>query len=341
MTHHQHLVSPATAKLWGGEAVPFDAAALIAQLDIAAIGRAVVLSVAYTYADERKPVENERERVREENDWTAAQVARWPQRLIGFCAISPLSDYAIEEVGRCTALPNMNGLKLHLGNSGVSLRNPDHAGRLAALFRAINERRTPIVVHMRARSGMPYGAEDAEIFLRDVLPAAPDSVVQVAHLAGAGPGYPDHADAALGVLAAAVAAGDPRTRNLVFDVTTVAAPQTTAENGALIARRIRQVGVGRILFGADLSLGSNPPPREAWALFREKIPLTAAEFTAIAGNVAPYVDAPERGAAAGTSGERRAPQALRRPRSRVRVRNQPRRSDRRRRPTPAWPCCCC
>lgn len=291
VSHHQHLVSPSTAQLWGNGAVPFDAAALIAQLDAAGIDRAVVLSVAYTYGDERKQVPNDRERVREENDWTAAQVARWPERLIGFCSVNPLSPYALEEIDRCTRLPNMNGLKLHLGNGGVSLRDSTHAARLAEVFRAANARRTPIVVHMRARSGTPYGAEDAAIFLDRVLPAAPDSVVQVAHLAGAGPGYPDHADAAFAVLADAVAAGDPRTRNLYFDITTVATERTTPENGALIARRIRQVGTGRILFGADLATGGNPPPGEAWAVFRRMVPLDDAEFAAIAANVAPYVTA--------------------------------------------------
>jgi uncharacterized protein len=289
VSHHQHLVSPATSRLWGGETVPFDAAALIAQLDEAGIERAVVLSVAYTYGDERKRVENERERVREENDWTAAQVARWPQRLIGFCSVNPLSSYALDEIERCNRLPNMNGLKLHLGNSGVSLRNPAHAARLTEVFRAANARHTPIVVHMRARSGTPYGAEDAAIFLNQVLPAAPDSIVQIAHLAGAGPGYPDRADAAFGVLADAVSMGDARTRNLYFDVTTVATARTTPEDGALIARRIREVGIGRILFGADLSIGGNPPPRESWAIFREKIPLTDTELEAIATSIAPYL----------------------------------------------------
>lgn len=289
VSHHQHLVSPATSRLWGGETVPFDAAALVAQLDVAGIERAVVLSLAYIYGDERKGIENERERVREENDWTAGQVARWPQRLIGFCSVNPLSSYALAEIERCTRLPNMNGLKLHLGNSGVSLRNPAHAARLTEVFRAANARRTPIVVHMRARTGTPYGAEDATIFLNQVLPVAPNSVVQVAHLAGAGPGYPDYADAAFGVLADAISMGDARTHNLYFDVTTVATDRTTSENGALIARRIRQVGIRRILFGADLAVGGNPSPREGWAIFREKIPLADTEFASIAASIAPYI----------------------------------------------------
>jgi hypothetical protein len=43
------------------------------------------------------------------------------------------------------------------------------------------------------------------------------------------------------------------------------------------------------LFGADLSIGGNPAPREAWEIFREKVPLTSAELRTIAANVPPYM----------------------------------------------------
>src|SRR6185295_15410864 len=103
----------------------------------------------------------------------------------------------------------------------VSLRNPEHLARIKEVFRAVGARRLPIVVHMRAREGTPYGREDAEIFLREVAPVAPKSVIQIAHLAGAG-GYPDYADAAMAVFCAAIRSGDRRARNLYFDVTVVA-----------------------------------------------------------------------------------------------------------------------
>ena len=109
------------------------------------------------------------------------------------------------------------------------------------------------------------------------------------HLAGSGPGFPPEADAALAPLAEALERGDPRTRRLWFDLTTVAGPNASNEELALVARRIRQIGPERALFGADLSIGGNPPPAEAWALFRSRVPLTEAEFATIAGNVAPYL----------------------------------------------------
>ena len=50
----------------------------------------------------------------------------------------------------------------------------------------------------------------------------------------------------------AIAKGDPRTKNLWFDVTSVAVSLTPA-NAARIVERIRQLGVKRILFGSDES----------------------------------------------------------------------------------------
>ena len=60
------------------------------------------------------------------------------------------------------------------------------------------------------------------------------------------------------------------------------------DEAALLATRMRQIGVQRILFGSDGATGGNAPPREAWAAFR-KLPLTEAEFRTIAVNVPPYL----------------------------------------------------
>jgi predicted TIM-barrel fold metal-dependent hydrolase len=53
-------------------------------------------------------------------------------------------------------------------------------------------------------------------------------------------------------------------------------------------KRIRQVGVDRVLFGSDAAVKPNLAPREAWEAFR-KLPLTEVEFERIARNVAPYL----------------------------------------------------
>jgi hypothetical protein len=93
---------------------------------------------------------------------------------------------------------------------------------------------------------------------------------------------------AMAVLAQAVEQRDPRARQLWFDVTTVAAADISTAEAALIVKRIRQVGVERILYGSDAAAGSNLRPRDGWAAFRN-LPLTDNETARIAGNVAPYM----------------------------------------------------
>lgn len=125
--------------------------------------------------------------------------------------------------------------------------------------------------------------------MEQLLPAAADVPVQVAHLAGSGPGYDDPpADSAMAVLARAVQKKDPRTGRLWFDVAGVVDRNITPEQAALMVKRIRQVGVDRILYGSDAAAGPNLRPREAWAAFR-RLPLTEREFEKIATNVAPYL----------------------------------------------------
>jgi predicted TIM-barrel fold metal-dependent hydrolase len=295
--HHQHFFSPALANLVNPNPVPpgaaiveaGDADKLIAMLDAAGIRRALVLALGYSWGNPSRNVENEYERVKAENDWVAAQVARYPDRLRAFCSFNPLKDYALDELARCGANPNLRrGLKLHIGNARLDYHNAQHLERLRAVFRAANARRIPIVIHMRASisAGLAYGREEARIFLDSILPAASGIPLQIAHLAGAG-GYDAKTDSALSVFVDAVARRDPRAEHLWFDVTTVAREATDAD-AKLIATRIRQLGVHRVLYGSDAATGGNLPPREAWAEFLE-LPLTNEEFRTIASNVAPYM----------------------------------------------------
>ncbi len=292
--HHQHLFSPVIAGVFkseGRDFPAFTARRLVALLDAAGMDRAVVLSVAYMYGSSSRTVTDELAKVRAENDWTAAQVAQYPDRLVGFCGVNPLKDYAADEIARCATIANLNtGLKLHFGNSDVQLENPEHLEKVQRVFRAANEHRMAIAIHMRANisKGRPYGEQQARIFLEQLLPLAKDIPVQVAHLAGTGPGYDDPpADAAMAFLAVAVARGDRRTRNLWFDVSGIATADMPAEQAERMTLRIRQVGVDRILYGSDGALPGNSP-QEAWSNFK-RLPLTPAEFAQIAKNVAPYL----------------------------------------------------
>jgi len=284
--YHQHLISPAFAPIVQGP--ERDGAWLVRELDAAGIERAVVLSVGYSFADERKALNDPDRLTREQNDWTSGEVARNASRLIGFCSANPLRPVALEELERCLGLPGMIGIKLHFGNAGISLREPAHLARMQQVFALAERRRAPVLVHMRARGGTNYGAEDAQIFLDKIVPVAADIEIVVAHLGASSPGYPPQNDEVMAVFAAAVERKDPRMANLYFDVAANINAEMTPAVAALVAQRIRQVGTRRVLYGSDLS----PPGgsiSKGWEIFRTTIPLTAAELQQIANNRTRFV----------------------------------------------------
>lgn len=280
--YHQHLVSEPWAPVV--KRPPRDAKALLAELDDAGIEKAVVLSVGYSFADERKKLPDPDELTRRENDWTSTQVSSAPSRLVGFCSANPLRPVAIAELDRCLGLPGMRGIKLHFGNAGISLRNPEHAARVAEVFTLAERRGAGVLVHMRARGGANYGAEDAQVFLDRVVSVAPSIDIVVAHLGESGPGWTAIGDDVMSVFAAAAERHDPRMRNVYFDVATNVTEETTPATAALIAQRIRSVGPGHVLYGSDLG----PPGgsiKAGWEIFRDKMPLRDEELRTIASNV--------------------------------------------------------
>jgi predicted TIM-barrel fold metal-dependent hydrolase len=164
---------------------PIAADYLVALLDTAGIERTVVHSLAYQFGSGRSESPTEYERVKAENDWTAAQTERFRDRLRAFCSFNPIKSYALAELTRCANSGAFRGIKLHMGNSRVDFEKPADVERLRAVFAAANARKLPIVIHL-ATYGTPYGRKGAMTFLDQVLPAAPDITVQIAHLASPG-----------------------------------------------------------------------------------------------------------------------------------------------------------
>lgn len=287
---HQHLFGPETLEL--SPTLPrVTAGDLIALLDSAEIQRALVLSIAYQFSNpNRNPVANEYARVMAENDWTAEQVAPFADRLRAFCGVNPLRDYALPEIARCAADPRLrHGLKLHMGNSDVDFDNPAHLELMQRVFRAANARGMAIVIHLRPALTMrrPYGAKIARIFLNEVIAVAPDVPIQIAHLGGAGALDDESVNEAMDIFAGAIAARDPRMKNVYFDVSGLGGSERSPEALLRIATRIRQIGVDRVLFGSDGAVRGNSP-LVSWRAFR-KLPLTKEEFAAIEANIPPYL----------------------------------------------------
>jgi len=301
--HHQHVASPAMGEFQKFPGVSsITAKDVIALLDTAGIKKGVLLSIAYSYGRPGREPQNEYEKVKEENDWVGAQAALYPGRLVAFCGFNPLKDYALTEIARCAKNPNTRrGIKLHFGNSDVRLEDPEHMKKLQAVFRAANSNRMSIVVHSRASISLdrPYGAEQARAFLEQLMPLTTNITVQIAHLGGSGPGFNDpKADAFMDALVdqlygagATSSIQNPKSKiqnRLWFDVASDAHPTNTPERSALLAKRIRQIGVKRVLYGTDTALAGNLPPRESWAEFM-KLGLTKDELKTIAKNQAPYL----------------------------------------------------
>ncbi len=261
---------------------PLDAERLVAMLDAARIKRAAVLSVAYWFDSPTRAPHRSAEALRAENTWTAEQAARFPDRLIAFCSLNPVSDLAPSVLRDCTADRRFKGLKLHFSNSRVDLLNADHVRRVREVFAGANGAKLPIIVHVR--TGDDYGAAQARVLLDRLVTAAPDVPVQIAHLWGGAAFAPD----ALAVYAEAVAARRPTTRKLYFDLADAGLVANTPELGKTMAERIRQIGTERVFYGSDAAFGNHPDPKGSWKAFVENVPLTPAEIADIADNVAPY-----------------------------------------------------
>jgi predicted TIM-barrel fold metal-dependent hydrolase len=284
--YHQHLVSPPFHPIV--KMPERDGAALVKELDAAGIEKAVVLSVGYSFADERKKLEDPDRLTREENDWTSAQVAKHPSRLIGFCSANLLREVAITEIERCLGLPAMTGIKLHFGNNGITLRDAAHLTRVQQLFTLAQRHKAPVLVHMRARGGTNYGAEDAQIFLGKVVTLAPDIEIVIAHLGASSPGYHAQNDEVMAVFAAAAERNDPRMRNVYIDVSANISEEVPAADAELAVKRMRQLGLGKVLYGSDLSVPGGTIAK-GWEIFRTKLPLTAEELQQIMNNRTTFV----------------------------------------------------
>jgi predicted TIM-barrel fold metal-dependent hydrolase len=263
-----------------------DGSQLVAMLDLAGIRRAAVLSTAFWYDSPARPRPSDYlAQVRAENDWTAAQVARFPARLVAFCSFSPLESYAEAELRRCMRSGRFKGIKLHLGSSGVNLSNAAHIARVRSIFALANRLRAAIIVHTRTYEG-PYESEHIQLIIDQFFAAAPDVPITVAHLWG-GEAF---SQPVLDAFATAVRERRLGTHNLYFDISDAAlVAEGNPKMLSAIATAMRSMGLERMLYGSDAVGPGHPAPKEAWEAVLRGLPLTQAEFAIIAGNVAPYL----------------------------------------------------
>ena len=261
---------------------------VIGVLNDAGIRYATVLSVGYWFGKPSLKL-TRAERIagmRAENDWTIAQTQKYPDRLLPFCGVNPIDDFALDELRRCAAIPAVRGMKMHRRNGRFDVSDPEIMKRVQGFFREANALRMPIVIHL---------ADDPRPWIEHVFPLAPDIPIQIAHM---GSGWSNAA-----IFADAIQANKPGTRNLWFDWTQadpiegwwgygpsawLGGTLTEAEREEH-ANIMRRLGLGRILYGSDMALAWNPTPRDWWRRTILTLPLSDAEIRDIADNQPPYL----------------------------------------------------
>ena len=291
--HHTHLFSSAAVDRIsvvgtdGFELGASTATDLVRVLDRNDVGVALVLSLAYFFGmpDAGAP---DATAMADENDWTAQQVQMHPDRLAACCSVNPLLPNAISEIERCAATGSFVGLKLHLANSDVDLRNAAHLSALGDVFECANAAGLAVVVHMRTRRP-DYGAPDVTSFIDGAIARAPDVPVQIAHAAGWG-GYDTANDEALGELASRLKADS--IGEVHFDLAVAPLALTTPPPDdpdpllVSLAAHVRTIGVERFFFGTDWPVVE--PQLYTLDLVR-RVPLDADELDHLATAVAPWL----------------------------------------------------
>lgn len=308
--HHLHIRSEASSKalvilqkeLTGREISQLDPTGsdrVINMLDEASIEHGALLSVAYFFAAPDVDFPNEYEKVKQENNYVSNQAAKYPNRLAAFCSLNPLSSYAEEEIRRCSDLPQVAGLKLHLANSNVDLRNEKHVQKLSSVFELSEQLDLAIVIHLFTRNP-DYGEKDASIFVNQVLADAPKVTVQIAHLGGAGAFNKTTSEVIDFFEKASTEKPKLMDNDLFFDLSaTVANPEvviargdtTRAEemrkNNDALTQKLEEFNSNRLLFGTDW-IAVSRKPADYSALFKS-LPIETSTLKAILKNKAPYL----------------------------------------------------
>jgi predicted TIM-barrel fold metal-dependent hydrolase len=261
-----------------GPETPVDGAELVRRMDADGIRRAFVLSTAYQMASDVNAhavdEEEERRRLSGENDYTAAQCARFPNRLIPFLSVNPKRSYAVAEIDRCIDQHQMRGLKLHLWNSMVDTRQAESLNQLRRVVSHAAERGLPVLAHIFVGAVTDYGPDDTERFVREIVEPLPSLKICFAHLAGAGRFLPVIQRCFERLID--LCGPDSRTATRVWVDMAAIFPTTPSEQEKLLALLPRW-GLDRVLWGSDSlpnavsqSRAACPLDDAAWAVIERQ-----------------------------------------------------------------------
>jgi predicted TIM-barrel fold metal-dependent hydrolase len=271
---HAHSGSPALIAYRAGTLAdtghdsPFDGAALIRRMDDWGVRRAFVLSTAYQMATDAYGILTseaaEYARVRGDNDFTAAECARYPDRLVPFMSLNPKRGYAVEEVDRC-AEQRMRGLKLHLWNSVVDTRQPADLNALRRVIERAAKHRLPVVAHIFVGAVPDYGPDDTERFVRELIMPYDTLKISLAHLTGAG-GFGTWEQRCFERLIALCGPDTSWGSRVWVDMAAVLTATTVPAQARRMGELLSRWGLGRVLWGSDNIDGALELTRARWPL---------------------------------------------------------------------------
>lgn len=262
------LAYRSTSGVAGGRGATTDGAALIRRMDGDGVQRALVLSTAYQMAADaygtRTAEAAEHARVRLENDFTAAECARYPDRLVPFLSVNPKRGYAVEEVDRCVEL-KMRGLKLHLWNSLVDTRQPADLAALRRVVERAAQHRLPVVAHILVGAVPSYGPDDTERFVREIIMPFDTLQISLAHLGGAG-GFGAVQQACFERLIALCGPESTDASRVWVDMAAILTRTTPADEARRLGQLLPRWGLHRVLWGSDNLEDALELARTQWPL---------------------------------------------------------------------------
>lgn len=297
--HHVHVLSPTLIKHWKSVGMEFSRpdeaySNPLPLLENEHLAGAFLISMAHLYAMEDfatvvKSPAQERQLVAAENDYIAACVAKSPERFVGFFSVSPLREYAFEELKRCQANPHLTGLKLHLPACGVDLDNAAHVQRVDNVLSWAAENDVPVLLHLSA--GETIDLERSLWFWKTLIGPHAKLELSLAHLGSVG-GYNDSSHNILeGYRQLAAADEKFRGRRISFDLSGAIIPAgseeaeaTTAEQCGRLAEQIERLGVERFVFASDYPVFSIRETRES---LTAQLPLPAETLQKLLSNKSP------------------------------------------------------
>ena len=267
---------------------PINGRILVDALEDDGIEHAIALSSAHMHACDmpavvrRKRPADERQDVRNENDYTARQAVEYSPHLVPFASVNPKRDYAVDEFVRCVELRKMRGLKVHFGGSDVRLRDGKHLEQVQTLFAEAARRNIPVVARVFNEAVSDFGTEDLDILISRVVAPIPALRISIAHLGGGGGALEQGTLRLFAALIQAVRRHPEVASRVWTDVASILLTEPrpglkpiSAAQQAALGTMIKTWGVERVLWGSDTTTDRHPSALEqariAW-------PLTEAEW---------------------------------------------------------------